>query len=303
MPLNLDWHNDDGIFLPMINDTGRNQFFKSAIESSVSGKTVVDIGSGTGFQTILAAKAGAKHVWAVEQDSNRAKLTKQNIEACGLSDRVTVVHDNFLNTNLPADFYVSETVCSHLWNEGILEISEHAIRNGGQFIPGSFEYWFEVYCTHPLFAVCSSDSEAFDFQPDIDIDPKFEEIISGHVYDENVKFRGNKINALFRQLKLMPELHDHIVKLYETPHWTVDLNVAGGRDYSRFQHRIERSDLPDSQGYGYTVVLNWVARHGELEMHQWDTWFSSPAKVILGDPVNGIDIYYKPLPRMWYFKY
>jgi hypothetical protein len=303
MTINLDWRKDDGIFVPMINDTGRNQFFKAAIESSVRGKKVVDIGAGTGFQTVLAVKAGAEHVWAVEQDADRARLTEENIRLCGLSDRVTVIHDNFLNTNLPADYYVSETVCSHLWNEGMLEISEHAIRNGGQFIPGSFEYWFEVYENHPLFAVCSTDSEAHSFQPDIEIDPTFESIISNHVNDANIRYRANKISGLFKQLPLMPEIKFN--KLYETPHWVVDLNQPGGREYTRFQHRIEPTDLPDPGNavYGYCVVLNWRAKHNDIIMNQWDTWFATPSKVINEFPKDGIDIHYNTRSKIWYFKY
>jgi hypothetical protein len=214
-----------------------------------------------------------------------------------------VINDNFLNTNLSADLYVSETVCSHLWNEGILEISEHAIRNGGQFIPGSFEYWFEVYENHPLFAVCSTDSEAYSFQPDIEIDSNFESIIHDHVYDTNIKYRANKISGLFKQLPLMPEIKFN--KLYETPHWTVDLNLPGNRDYSRFQHRIEPTDLsdPGEASYGYCVVLNWRAKHNDIVMNQWDTWFSTPSKVINEFPKNGIDISYRTLPKLWFFEY
>jgi protein arginine N-methyltransferase 1 len=64
----MDWLKDDGIFLPMINDTGRNIFYKNAIESCVKDKIVVDIGTGTGFLSIWAARAGAKKVYSVEQN-------------------------------------------------------------------------------------------------------------------------------------------------------------------------------------------------------------------------------------------
>jgi predicted RNA methylase len=74
----MDWLKDDGIFLPMINDTGRNIFYKAAIESSVKDKVVVDIGAGTGLLSILAAKAGAKKVIAVEKDPDIFKILKGN---------------------------------------------------------------------------------------------------------------------------------------------------------------------------------------------------------------------------------
>ena len=58
----MDWFKDDGIFLPMINDWGRNRAYKSWIDSCVKDKVVCDIGAGTGFLSVLAAQAGAKKV-------------------------------------------------------------------------------------------------------------------------------------------------------------------------------------------------------------------------------------------------
>ena len=78
--MSMDWFNDDGIFMPMLNDTGRNIFYKTAIEAAVPGKTVCDIGTGTGFLSVLAAHAGAKHVIAVERDLQRYQYTKSIIE-------------------------------------------------------------------------------------------------------------------------------------------------------------------------------------------------------------------------------
>ena len=45
----MDWFKDDGIFLPMINDWGRNRAYKAWIDSCVKDKVVCDIGAGTGF--------------------------------------------------------------------------------------------------------------------------------------------------------------------------------------------------------------------------------------------------------------
>jgi predicted RNA methylase len=53
----FDWFKQNGIYMPMINDTGRNIYYKQAIEEAVPGKIVCDIGTGTGLLSILAAKA------------------------------------------------------------------------------------------------------------------------------------------------------------------------------------------------------------------------------------------------------
>ena len=74
---NFDWFKDNGIYMPMINDTGRNIFYKAAIEAAVPGKVVCDIGTGSGLLSIIAAKAGATKVYAVEMDPGRAAFAEE----------------------------------------------------------------------------------------------------------------------------------------------------------------------------------------------------------------------------------
>jgi type I protein arginine methyltransferase len=50
----------------MLNDKIRCERYKDAIAANVKGKIVLDVGAGTGFLSVIAAKAEAKHVYAVE---------------------------------------------------------------------------------------------------------------------------------------------------------------------------------------------------------------------------------------------
>lgn len=53
----------------MLNDSVRNNAYKSAIfdnKKSIEGKTVLDVGAGTGILSIFCAQAGAVRVYAVE---------------------------------------------------------------------------------------------------------------------------------------------------------------------------------------------------------------------------------------------
>jgi predicted RNA methylase len=50
----------------MLNDKIRCETYKNAIVACVKGKIVLDVGAGTGFLSVIAAKAGATHVYAVE---------------------------------------------------------------------------------------------------------------------------------------------------------------------------------------------------------------------------------------------
>lgn len=53
----------------MLKDTNRTETYRRAIENNpqdFKDKIVLDIGCGTGILSIFAARAGAKHVYAIE---------------------------------------------------------------------------------------------------------------------------------------------------------------------------------------------------------------------------------------------
>lgn len=53
----------------MLADKVRCDTYTKAIEAIVKGMTVMDVGAGTGFLSVVAAKAGASRVFAVEYSS------------------------------------------------------------------------------------------------------------------------------------------------------------------------------------------------------------------------------------------
>ena len=73
----------------------------------------MDVGAGTSILSIFAAKAGAKHLYAVEF-SDTANMARQIIKENGLSSRITViqkkVEDLELGVDLPekVDIIISE---------------------------------------------------------------------------------------------------------------------------------------------------------------------------------------------------
>lgn len=301
----FDWFKQNGIFMPMINDTARNVAYKQAIEQAVPGKVVCDIGVGTGFLSILAARAGATKVIAVEMDPGRAQFARNIIKQVGLDHIITVINDNFMNTDITADVFISETIGSQLFNEYIIDISRHALRNGGIFLPGSFDLWLELYDDHPIFPLVMSGSAAFEFQPDISIDPKFERLINQgfqaqHSTDSTL-YRAQTINNLFTQLPKFTDLK--LNKVYETEPICIDLSQP--IDQNNIRLTIPGNKILDNNTK--VVVMFWTANmFGDVKMPVKETWWGNPAKTILPH-VKGasgdITMWYDPKITDWRLSY
>ena len=301
----MDWMKDDGIFLPMLNDTGRNKFYDKAIALAAPGKIVVDIGTGTGILSILAARAGAKKVYAVEQDQARAEYARAMFERVGLGKVIEIVHDDFLNTNIPADVYVSETINTQIFGENVLEIAEHARKHGGTFLPSQFEITAEVYDNHPIFILCQSRSDAFEFQPDISIDPVYTETVGSSFQAdnslENTLYRANILNGLFTQLPKFTDLK--LQKLYTSEPLIVDLNQPVNIDDIQLTIPAAISNQHKNDIY---VAITWKAQYQNVIMRSDETWFGNSSKTILQRTRNrdiDITMWYDPSIRDWRFKF
>lgn len=78
----------------MLQDTVRTSLYQFAIlenKADFAGKTVLDVGAGTGILSFFAVQAGAKQVYAVEA-SGMARKAEKLSQGNGLSHLVTVVN-------------------------------------------------------------------------------------------------------------------------------------------------------------------------------------------------------------------
>jgi len=55
---------------------------------SCAGETVIDLGCGSGFFSVLAAKMGARRVYALDVHKEACELTRRNAEKNGVADRI-----------------------------------------------------------------------------------------------------------------------------------------------------------------------------------------------------------------------
>lgn len=92
--LSLPYHYE------MVSDVKRVKPFKKAIQKVSKGKRVLESGTGSGILSILAAKAGAKMVYAVEMDPYVYQFAKANIAKSGFKDRIKLIHKNVMDVTL-----------------------------------------------------------------------------------------------------------------------------------------------------------------------------------------------------------
>lgn len=130
------WH------LPMLADVVRNDAFQAAIEAAIRPDDVVlDIGTGSGLLAMMAARAGAAHVFACERESNLADLARLVVAENGLGSRITIIakdsKDVVVGTDMPerATLLVTEIFDSLLIGEGALMSIGHA--NEALLAPGA----------------------------------------------------------------------------------------------------------------------------------------------------------------------
>jgi len=117
-----------GMHVTMLNDRVRTSRFLTGIAEVVRpGDIVVDIGTGTGVLAIAAARAGARHVYAIEA-SAIGQVAEAIFRANGLEDRITLLRGWSTQIDLPerADVLVSEIIGNEPLGENVLEVTRDA---------------------------------------------------------------------------------------------------------------------------------------------------------------------------------
>lgn len=109
------WSMTEGVFNCLI-DEERSMAFAKAIAATVRpGDVVVDMGTGSGVLAMLAVRAGAKKVYAIEIDRSNIATLDAVFRANGLEDRIVLIHGDVCKVDLPekVDVIIGEMIPRH----------------------------------------------------------------------------------------------------------------------------------------------------------------------------------------------
>lgn len=141
MPRTLDNH------FRWLHDAHRLEAYERAIRSVVrTDSVVVDLGCGTGVLGLMAARAGARRVYAIERRGiidTAADIARDN----GVADRISYIAGESIDITLPepADLVMGYQMGPLGFEAGLVQVYADAarrfLRPGGTLIPAAVETW------------------------------------------------------------------------------------------------------------------------------------------------------------------
>ena len=271
----------------MLADIPRNVAYRRAIDRFARGKTILDIGTGTGLLAMMAVRAGAEHVYAVDRNATKADLARDIIAANGMSDKITVITKMSLDLDRDADLgggvdmVISELFSANVVGETLMQALAHAAEEltnpGATFVP-------ERCAIMGALAECKArpdvtDVEGFDLSllnerlkkdtmVSVPRGDKFQRGPGASLYDcvfepdtpapvKDTKFtelvsNGGTVNGVMQWLRI--EFADDII--YENP--------PGGDELCHWGIRFEPFENPRKTRSGEHIKVGCMQANGEL---------------------------------------
>ncbi|XP_017887941.1 protein arginine N-methyltransferase 7 isoform X1 [Ceratina calcarata] len=162
---NYDYHQEvaRSAFADMLHDHERNQKYYVALKTAIEKKhqdgeeaNVLDIGTGTGLLSMMAAKCGADSIVACEAFTPMAKCAIKIIQENGFEDKIKLVHERSTKMTVGKDcdmakranILVTEVFDTELIGEGAISTFRHAheylLEENSIIIPHTATIWAQV---------------------------------------------------------------------------------------------------------------------------------------------------------------
>lgn len=174
--------------LLMVNDLPRAQRYLEAMQAKIRpGDIVLEVGTGAGLLSCLAARLGAAHVYTVEQSPVLHRIACEVVSVNGLSDKVTLInaHSRELRSlgvvKQPVDVFLTETIGTQGLDEGIITIFDDI---KGLLAPGARVIPETVQFKHCLVNMSGIREQVEMLQPilGVDLSPLNSEVKSNNMY-------------------------------------------------------------------------------------------------------------------------
>ena len=107
----------------MRDDSARTEAYQKAISQAAPGRVCLDLGTGAlALLAVMAAQAGARHVYAIEANQEAAGQAQATVDELGLSEQITVLHGYSTDVQLPerAELLIHEIIGEVAGCEGVV---------------------------------------------------------------------------------------------------------------------------------------------------------------------------------------
>ena len=138
----------------LLSHKSRLEKFRNSIQHVMTKEsTVIDVGTGSGVLAILAAKAGAKHVIALDINEKSIEYARAVAKQNDVDDKIEFVHSHYSDYHPEerVDVVICEMLSSMMLVEqqipAALHIKNHLLKKGGFLLPHKIDiYIVPVEC-------------------------------------------------------------------------------------------------------------------------------------------------------------